>query len=123
MAQYWVVGGEYKTTNFREIVDGGKEERHGPFKEYDDARKQWATLAMETVDHAHIRYRIEKEDSSVYWVVGGVFSDTSFTTIAKDQTEERHGPYDNEEGAMNKWRERAWETVDDAFAQFRVEKI
>jgi hypothetical protein len=31
MERYWVVGGEYETTDFRKIAGGKREERHGPF--------------------------------------------------------------------------------------------
>lgn len=121
MAKYWVVGGEYETTNFRVIVNGGEEERHGPFDDQTDARAKWAELAMDTVDNAHIRYRIEKEDSTEFWVVGGIYADTKFSRIADGHERERYGPYKSEDEALDKWREKAWETVDDAFAQYRIQ--
>ncbi len=71
MARYWVVGGEYETTNFRVIRDGGVEERVGPFDSREAARVKWAEMAMKTVDQAHVRYRIEEEASTRFWVVGG----------------------------------------------------
>ena len=121
MANYWVVGGEYETTNFRVIVNGGAEERLGPFDDHAAARAKWAERAMATVDNAHIRYRIEKEDSTEYWVVGGIYADTKFQDIAQGHEAERYGPFASEDDALDKWREKAWETVDDAFAQYRIE--
>lgn len=120
MAKYWVVGGEYRTTNFRVIADGGEEERYGPYDDRDAARAKWAELAMATVDNAHIRYRIDKEDSTEFWVVGGVYADTGFSQI-DEARKERYGPFKTEDEALEKWREKAWETVDDAFAQYRIE--
>ena len=58
MAQYFVVGGEYKDTHFRETV-GGDEEWFGPFSTYDQAREEWSKHAWQTVDHCSVRYRIE----------------------------------------------------------------
>ena len=123
MASYWVVGGEYETTNFKVIKDGGEEERHGPFATREAARVKWADLAMKTVDFAHIRYRIEAEDSSRFWVIGGIYRDTGFTEIADGHEKERYGPFDSEAEALDIWREKSWEHVDNAFAQYRVERV
>jgi len=57
---FWVVGGAYTSTEFREIVGGGEETWKGPFETIDDARALWRSLAWETVDDAHTRWRIEK---------------------------------------------------------------
>jgi len=61
MAQFWVVGGEYKDTHFVEVLGPG-EEWVGPFADYESARKEWAKRAWGTVDEAHTRYRIERID-------------------------------------------------------------
>lgn len=58
--QYWVVGGRYKTTEFRVIAEGGSEERHGPYADYDAAKKDWQARSMAQIDDAHVRYRIEQ---------------------------------------------------------------
>ena len=123
MARYWVVGGEYETTNFMAIKDGGEEERYGPFATREEARVKWADRAMKTVDDAHIRYRIEEEDSTRFWVVGGIYRDTAFIEIADGHEQERYGPFDSEAKALDIWREKSWEHVDNAFAQYRVERI
>jgi len=57
--EYWVVGGRYQTTEFRVIAEGGSEERHGPFADYDVAMKEWQARSMARIDDAHVRYRIE----------------------------------------------------------------
>jgi len=59
--QYWVIGGEYKDTTFRELIPGKAEERLGPFPSYEAAHKVWATRAWATVDNALMRFRIVGE--------------------------------------------------------------
>ena len=59
MPQFWVVGGEYTDTRFRDAI-GGAEDWIGPFPNYEAARKRWAELAWSTVDDCNVRYRIEK---------------------------------------------------------------
>ena len=58
--EFWVVGGRYQTTEFMAVVDGGCEERHGPFADYDEAMKEWQARSMAQIDDAHVRYRIEQ---------------------------------------------------------------
>ncbi len=60
---YWVVGGEYKDTTFRELIPGKTEERLGPFASYEEAHKVWATRAWATVDNALMRFRIVGDKS------------------------------------------------------------
>jgi hypothetical protein len=62
MARWWVVGGEYESTGFERIAGGKREERYGPFDDYEAAHKKWAERAWATVDDAHARYRIVRED-------------------------------------------------------------
>jgi len=121
MERYWVVGGEYESTDFRRVAGGKAEERHGPFASLADARAKWAALSMSTVDNAHVRYRIEKEDARVFWVIGGRYADPSFTRFAT--TEERLGPFKTEQEALDVWRARAWATVDDALARYHIERL
>jgi hypothetical protein len=121
MERYWVIGGEYESTNFARLVPGRREERHGPFAGFPEARAKWAELSMRHVDNAHVRYRIEKEDATQYWVVGGRYADTGFTRSAGG-LEERIGPFANEREALDVWRQKAWETVDDALARYRIER-
>jgi hypothetical protein len=122
MARYWVVGGEYKTTNFEELVAGAAEERHGPYETVEAARAKWAERAMATVDNAHVRFRIDKDASTRWYVVGGRYTDTDFTRPMPGTAEERLGPYATRGEAVDVWRERAWATVDDAFAAYRIEE-
>jgi hypothetical protein len=61
MQKYWVVGGEYRDTQFK-VPLAGKEDWVGPFGSYDKAKAEWSRLAWATVDDAHTRYRIESLD-------------------------------------------------------------
>jgi hypothetical protein len=61
--RYWVVGGEYRDSTFREIAPGQQLERLGPFTSYAEAHKAWATRAWSTVDDALMRFRIISERS------------------------------------------------------------
>jgi hypothetical protein len=121
--KYWVVGGEYESTDFARIAGGKPEERHGPFASFADARAHWAGLSMANVDNAHSRYRIEKEDAREYWVVGGRYADTGFTRMPEGTREERLGPFKNEREALDVWRAKAWQTVDDALARYHIERL
>ena len=123
MRRYWVVGGEYESTDFRRVAGGKSEERHGPFSSLGAARAKWAALSMAAVDNAHVRYRIEKEDAGEFWVVGGRYADTGFTRIAGGGAEERLGPFKSERAALDAWRAKAWQTVDDALARYRIERL
>jgi hypothetical protein len=121
MERYWVLGGEYESTDFRRLAAGKREERYGPFAGFEESRAKWAELSMAHVDNAHVRYRIEKEAATEYWVVGGRYADTTFARAAGG-TEERLGPFKSEREALDVWRRKAWETVDDALARYRVER-
>ena len=123
MERYWVVGGEYETTDFARIAGGKHAERHGPFDDYASARAKWAALSMASVDNAHARFRIEKEDAREYWVVGGRYADTSFTRIAGGGAGDRLGPFKSEREALEAWRAKAWQTVDDALARYHIERL
>jgi hypothetical protein len=58
MAQYWVIGGEYADANFADYLPGRSAERYGPFPSYDDARKEWQSRTMATIDNALVRYQV-----------------------------------------------------------------
>lgn len=56
---YWIVGGRYKDTGFSQI-DGGEEERFGPYHDYQEARDVWRSKSLMHMDDCMVRYRIEK---------------------------------------------------------------
>ncbi len=55
---YFVVGGIYKNTSFNELKDGSLQEKHGPYKTYDEAKKIWEKVSWENVDNCFARYII-----------------------------------------------------------------
>ena len=61
MSTYWVVGGEYTSTAFDEIVAGKTEERYGPYTSLNDARIQWQRVSWLRVDNCNVRYRIVED--------------------------------------------------------------
>lgn len=64
MAQYWVVGGEYKSTDFKDLAVGVELEEYGPFHTYEAARKEWHARNMARIDNAMVRYRIVESESA-----------------------------------------------------------
>ena len=57
-----------------------------------------------------------------FWVIGGAYADTNFDRIQGGGKEERIGPFATYEEAKAAWQKRAWETVDNANARFRIEE-
>jgi hypothetical protein len=55
-----------------------------------------------------------------YWVVGGEYRDTSFTSFAAGAREERYGPYASYREAYAAWSARARATIDDATIRYRI---
>ena len=121
--KYWIVGGEYTDTTFKTLADGVELTRLGPFDDYAEAQDAWRAKAMETIDDAYARFEIEKEDADSFWVVGGIYTDTSFTETANEAPEERHGPFQTHEEAEAEWRRLAMAAIDDAYARYRIDKL
>lgn len=53
---FWVVGGEYRDTNFQALA--GRPEVFGPFLEYDDAMRVWRERTGASKSAALVRYTI-----------------------------------------------------------------
>ncbi len=58
---YWVVGGEYTNTDFKQVAAGKTEERLGPYATFNEAKDAWASRAFATIDHCLVRYRIVED--------------------------------------------------------------
>ena len=56
--RYWVVGGEYTGTDFKEIAGGGEEDWLGPYATMDEAVAEWQRESWLHVDNCNVRYRI-----------------------------------------------------------------
>lgn len=59
--QFYVVGGEYQDTQFKDLLSGQELEKLGPFTSYDDAKRAWADKAWSTVDTCTARYQIVEQ--------------------------------------------------------------
>lgn len=55
-----------------------------------------------------------------YWVIGGEYTDTSFTHIKGGDAERRIGPFGDYETAKSTWAKLAWQHVDDAHVRYRI---
>jgi len=55
-----------------------------------------------------------------FWVIGGEYASTRFERIAPGGREERIGPFASYEEAKAAWAARAFATVDDAHARYRI---
>ena len=55
---WWVEGTEYADATFTGLAAGKTPERHGPFADYEAAKKVWQSRTMATIDNALIRYKI-----------------------------------------------------------------
>lgn len=58
-----------------------------------------------------------------FWVKGGNYTDTSFTTLAPGEKEQQFGPFDSYESAQKVWQGLAWQTVDDCQSYFTIESV
>jgi cobyrinic acid a,c-diamide synthase len=122
--RYWVIGGEYLDTAFKQLAPGTEEEVLGPFKTYDDAKIAWQKRAWSTVDDCTKRYRIEQDKGPSmpkrFYVVGGDYVDSGFHQLVEGTAEERLGPFADYDAAHDAWQKRAWETVDSCTKRFRI---
>jgi len=122
--RYWVVGGEYTDTTFREIAGGGAETRFGPFASENEAEAEWARHSWPAVDNCNVRFRIVEEAGEPvhlkYWVVGGEYTDTSFHEIVGGGGETWSGPFDRLKDAEAQWSRLSWAHVDNCNARYRI---
>ena len=53
---YYVVGGEYRDTTFREMTR--RDTPEGPFASYEDALASWRVKSIRHIDEAFVRFEI-----------------------------------------------------------------
>ena len=61
---YYVVGGRYTDTRFRELFEG-TEERYGPFQTYEQAFAEWRGRMFQMIDDSHFRLFITQDPNAV----------------------------------------------------------
>lgn len=119
--KFYVIGGEYADTAFTKPAPGTELETHGPFTEQ-EARDFWRSLTGQTVDNAMVRYVVRPADElqgENFYVVGGEYADTSFTTMAAGKALESYGPFGRQQ-AMDFWRGITSQTVDSALHRYSI---
>ena len=57
--RYFVIGGRYRDTSFRELVQPDPPE--GPFDRYEEALAAWHAKSVRHIDEAFVRYTIVPE--------------------------------------------------------------
>lgn len=55
-----------------------------------------------------------------YWVVGGRYASTDFSSLVPGTAEERYGPFGTYADALREWQAHAWRTVDTCTARYRI---
>lgn len=122
--RFYVIGGEYADTSFREPYPGTKLETYGPFATEREAKVRWRELTGQSIDNAMVRYFISADEKvgekkSSYWVVGGEYADSSFTRLASGKELEVYGPFEQGE-ALGFWRALASKSIDDALMRYDI---
>ncbi|MCA3247858.1 MAG: DUF4170 domain-containing protein [Azospirillum sp.] len=127
--RFWVEGGEHADATFTALA-AGKEERHGPFATYEEARAVWQARTMATIDNALARFKVVVGEGpthvpaaagpKTWWVEGSEYADATFTTLVAGRPIERHGPHATYEAAKKDWQARTMATVDNALIRFRI---
>ncbi len=121
--RFYVIGGEYADTSFREPFPGSKLETYGPFATEREAKVRWRELTGQSIDNAMVRYFISSDEApgekANYWVVGGEYADSAFTRLAPGKELEVYGPFGQSE-ALGFWRALASKTMDDALMRYDI---
>lgn len=119
--KFFVIGGEYADTSFTTPAPGTELETHGPFTE-PEAHQFWRALTGRTVDNAMVRYVVRAADElqgDNFYVVGGEYADTTFTTMAVGKQTESYGPFGRQQ-AMDFWRGITSQTIDSALHRYDI---
>jgi hypothetical protein len=61
-SRFWVVGGEYRSLDFDEIVDG-TQQLLGPFDQRDAAERSWRDISERHRTHCTVRFTIAQENA------------------------------------------------------------
>ncbi|MCB8819031.1 DUF4170 domain-containing protein [Microvirga rosea] len=64
--RYWVVGGEYTSTDFETLIQG-TERVVGPFEHRSDAERTWRYLSEDHRPQAQVRFTIAQEPQGAFF--------------------------------------------------------
>ena len=122
--RFYVVGGEYADTSFREPFPGTQLETYGPFATEREAKVRWRELTGHSIDNAMVRYFIQSAATGAakaknHWVVGGEYADSGFSRLAPGKELEVYGPFEHGE-ALGFWRALASKSIDDALMRYDI---
>ena len=56
----------------------------------------------------------------IYFVVGGVYKDTSFEELENEENQEKFGPFKSYDEALKVWEKISWENVDDCNIRYFI---
>jgi hypothetical protein len=62
MDRFWIIGGEFQSLGFDEIVHG-TEQLIGPFESRDEAERTWRDVSEEHRARCTVRFPIEQENA------------------------------------------------------------
>ncbi len=71
-----------------------------------------------TISPQHGDVRLASADGLPYFVVGGRYEDTSFTTLLEAAPAE--GPYERYDDAVDVWRANSMRHIDEAFVRYLI---
>lgn len=71
-----------------------------------------------TISPQHGDVRLASETDHPYFVVGGRYADTTFTTLTDAAPAE--GPYDRYDDAVDVWRAHSMRHIDEAFVRYLI---
>ncbi len=71
-----------------------------------------------TTTPQHSDVRLNAGGDPPYFVVGGRYSDTSFSSLVEASTPE--GPYDRYDDAVDVWRANSMRHIDEAFVRYLI---
>jgi len=60
-SRFWVIGGEYRSLDFNEIVDG-TQHLIGPFERRDTAERSWRDISEKYRSRCTVRFTIAQEN-------------------------------------------------------------
>ena len=63
-SNFWVIGGEFGSTNFHKLVEGSAQVK-GPFKTRADAESCWREVSEESCHKAGVRFSIVEEPARI----------------------------------------------------------
>ncbi len=55
-----------------------------------------------------------------FWVIGGEYTDTTFTKLMSHRKKKKYGPFRSYDQAFVVWSEKSWKAFDDCFVRYEI---